>query len=797
MNDSFKILAVRILDGCASHIRKILKTETTYFFYNEYECDSNPKLIRRKKDAKLNETPADFFRLSPKQSINISLSAIVGKNGDGKSSLVEIVIRILNNFSYAVGFLQDHSGLLPVKGLQAILYYNINNNIYGVECKDEKVVFWSYSFVDESYSFVHEYNIESPNRDISQLKQLEHALFYTNVFNYSLYAYNSFELSKEYWDNACWINGIFHKNDGYQTPIVLNPWRENGRIDINIENHLTKQRLMSLFIDDEQENSFRKISEKQYAKSFIFKIEKESKLFSVTLRRYFRENASKNLLAIITNDLNRYSQQKQLPTKEAMQPHINFWSNIEEAISKYKFLFEKAHKILVELKSVPYGREQISNEPTDLENYIIALSKLQLGNMSINNIIEQFQVNGYHLFNYLQLQRILMVIEIIKLWEKNNLFISKTVDEKNIYIRASLYVIYKTISIFEKYTVQYNNVILQSDSHFYLFEEKHVINEIARLLNKNFDILLDDIDNKKSHITLKLRQTLNFILYNHHYQYIDFEQDISDKIIEEGNQYSFCVDFTTYKARLDTVRRTRKQLTTIELLPPPIFEVEIIIEQDDSQYPMALLSSGERQRLNSIGSIIYHLTNINSIAPRENTIKYQYINLILEEVELYFHPEYQQTYIRYLIERLSKADLGYIKGVNICFITHSPFVLSDIPKNNVLFLSDGKPVRRMQENTFGANIHTLLQNGFFLNSVPIGDFAKQKINELFGKLHKGEVTREMKKEILLVSEPFLKSQLLKLYNDILPNNEQQHYIDKLYTEIEELKKLIDNDKNRQ
>lgn len=163
MNDLFKILAVRISDRCAPYIRKILKTETTYFFYNEYECDSDPKLIKRKKDADKKEIPADFFQLNPDQSLNISLSAIVGKNGDGKSSLVEVAIRILSNFSYATGFLQDHSELVPVMNVWAVLYYSINNKICSIECQNNIIIFRS-DKIKETF------DIHYPNQDVSLIK---------------------------------------------------------------------------------------------------------------------------------------------------------------------------------------------------------------------------------------------------------------------------------------------------------------------------------------------------------------------------------------------------------------------------------------------------------------------------------------------------------------------------------------------------------------------------------------------------------------------------------------------------
>lgn len=68
--------------------------------------------------------------------------------------------------------------------------------------------------------------------------------FYSIVVNYSLYAFNMLDEGKY------WIEKLFHKNDAYQVPMVLNPYREYGNININTENHLVKQRLLSIIISD-------------------------------------------------------------------------------------------------------------------------------------------------------------------------------------------------------------------------------------------------------------------------------------------------------------------------------------------------------------------------------------------------------------------------------------------------------------------------------------------------------------------------------------------------------------------
>ena len=78
--------------------------------------------------------------------------------------------------------------------------------------------------------------------------------FYTIVINYSLYAYNfrdyiyektcaeKIETLRDQMDDVpheedyYWLKGVFHKNDGYQTPIVVNPMRQNGYINAQKEN---------------------------------------------------------------------------------------------------------------------------------------------------------------------------------------------------------------------------------------------------------------------------------------------------------------------------------------------------------------------------------------------------------------------------------------------------------------------------------------------------------------------------------------------------------------------------------
>ena len=97
---------------------------------------------------------------------------------------------------------------------------------------------------------------------------------------------------------------------------------------------------------------------------------------------------------------------------------------------------------------------------------------------------------------------------------------------------------------------------------------------------------------------------------------------------------------------------------------------------------------------------------------------------------------------------------------------------------NVLFLKGGKPYAEgMQENTFGANIHGMLRNGFFLPSLPMGEFAHEKINRLFEMLNGYKLDSRNREQaewfyssIMRVGEPYLREQLMRLYNMHYPAN---------------------------
>jgi len=115
-------------------------------------------------------------------------------------------------------------------------------------------------------------------------------------------------------------------------------------------------------------------------------------------------------------------------------------------------------------------------------------------------------------------------------------------------------------------------------------------------------------------------------------------------------------------------------------------------------------------------------------------------------------------------------------NLHLLFTSHSPFLLSDIPKQNIIFLDKDengncKVVDGLKEKkqTFGANIHTLLSDSFFMEDGLMGEFAKGKIEDVVSFL-RGNDSKinnhgEAKKIINIIGEPVLKMRLETMLDD--------------------------------
>jgi len=726
-----KLLAIQVLKECEAYIMRCLKPGVMYYLCHDYDFSQSLGGIWSvcKRGANINTVDEKFFRIKSESSLNINVSAIVGENGSGKSSIVELILRMINNCSINFGITAEDAQLKYVEGVHARLFYQTDQQICCL-CVDG---------VQESVSVKEIATIEN-NKILLTGKELtanelKGHFFYTLVSNYSHYAYNTHDFKQE-WnkqsdENSCWLKWLFHKNDGYQTPITLHPFRDQGTISIQREKNLSNQRLLYFFINYAKQNKskgvFDYINGKR-PKYLNLREVKESKLQQTTLLQYFDDHKEENLLGeqiayvkglgtLVMKPKNKNFEEFRdrilIPLenlayrilgldKKAHSRHYNYYRTVLDWLQK------EEGKWLQEHNSKLFSRN------SDLKQLIDALENM-VANKEVYSKIQEIcsDLKEFELLNLCQIQR----LEIL--------------DDLSQKEKCYHYIVYKTINIFETYP-SYHYPIWRYTSNPVSFNNRKESSSDKQVVYSAFNQLLEDVTKEKTHITLKMRQAFYYL------KHAIYNQNGKDGYVLQGEKIDNLEGICLSTERLSKYYENENE-QNLETLPPPIYDRHLLFEAENGKLvDMDSFSSGEKQLLNTQSAIIYHLQNLNSIFKDPARMKYPQVNIILEEIELYFHPEYQRNFIYSLINLLEHSGIDeHIKDLNILIVTHSPFILSDIPKSNVLFLKEGRQVTDMQENTFGANIHTMLQNAFFLNGVTIGDFARDRINRLFGKSDEG------------------------------------------------------------
>lgn len=205
------------------------------------------------------------------------------------------------------------------------------------------------------------------------------------------------------------------------------------------------------------------------------------------------------------------------------------------------------------------------------------------------------------------------------------------------------------------------------------------------------------------------------------------------------------------------------------------------------------LSSGQTNLLAYIGYVAKYIKRCKDSNKKSLTI-------IIDECETSLHPNWQKETLKFFLD--SVRDLvSQNFMINFIFISHSPFIISDIPKENVIFLEEGRQVYPFEDGkqTFGANIHTLLSHGFFMKDGLMGEFAKEKINDVINFLNgnKSLITTNDNAQNLIniIGEPIIKKQLQKMLDskrlrkideiDLIKN--QMELLSKRLEEIENAK----------
>jgi len=725
----FKLLAIRPLKDCNPKFLKVLNEGEIYQFYNDYtfikeskDIHSNVKEIKYKSSI-----PEDLYNID---GVNLNISAIVGENGSGKSSLMELlfvsvyllsvnqkILKLNNSYSFdekkdeidtrikeleeklttllkedkitklesffdegiakklntikwqkeqrrRVESLQGELDVIS-KSVRVEIFYQISKTVFRlkIDSKQEKnhcqfatikSNFGSQE-TDEIKKIIRESKIDGLIESPFNLSEM---FFYNLVLNYSQYALNSNEIGD-------WITELFHKNDGYQTPIVINPMRTKGNFDINRENDLVKQRLLV------------------------------------------------NILTLL-----KKGEKIEDSLRHLAQNHI-------------------AHRIKITLNEDKFKNDKNKEE----------------------------------------LKNCIKYPEAWKIIEKE-FFDENVINDKNWNRYAKDYIIGKLISMAEKYPPYYK-----------YYDDNDFINLTTEGTNTGY---LDALKNDSSHIAYKFHQAINFLKYDYSKLYFDSQ--------ESGS--------------INKIAKELSNIENIELMhkiPPSFLTVDVLFDKkhpklkegEEESNTLMNLSSGEKQYVYSISSIMYHLRYLDSvnvvnkknkeeeeIGKDELKYKYKYINLVFDEIELYYHPEFQRQFINDFRNAVGRCNLEDIKNINCTFITHSPFILSDISSTNILRLEEGKS-KPVGNQTFAANIHELLGSSFFLKNGFVGEFAKSKIEELIKYYNNYEKLGSKQENNSFDEEKAL--EFISIIDDRLIRNRLQEIHDSHFKNSEE--KLLDGEKD--
>lgn len=121
---------------------------------------------------------------------------------------------------------------------------------------------------------------------------------------------------------------------------------------------------------------------------------------------------------------------------------------------------------------------------------------------------------------------------------------------------------------------------------------------------------------------------------------------------------------------------------------------------------------------------------INAARKSGEIQKKKNVILLIDEGDIYLHPEKQLAYMNNLLKLLQ--ILYKYKKVQVIVTSNSPFIISDIQDSNILYLEKKHDkicvARSAISNTFASNVNSLLLDSFFIEKGLIGEFAYEKID---------------------------------------------------------------------
>lgn len=386
-------------------------------------------------------------------------------------------------------------------------------------------------------------------------------------------------------------------------------------------------------------------------------------------------------------------------------------------------------------------------------NFLIATRYFPGAIVRILPVMRDFRLNIIEFGEYIKYHR---KIDTLSPFDQSVMFIRKNIYEHllekfktNHWEQIYLNILCEIVLFLNKFNAGYVNV------DFNILEKENIKIESEDALEMILGQIEDNDENKIKKELIKRIRNVQKVDLDIIEDFIKL-QDKNMQILKHARWYkqiqNFLQDYESIK-NIEIAQTIDYGYTAlIELIIKEYNNMETVYGRMLNIVPQPM-SSGEAAMINIFATVYSAL--------KENTSGS--ILLILDEIDAFLHPKWQQDILTHITRWINESKEFIDKKVQLIVATHSPIILSDIPKKNIIYLK--KPIEVVQgENlTFGASIGTLFYDSFFMKQGSIGEIARKEIQWVIDNIENRDLNiSEMKRMVYIIDnigDKFLREKL--------------------------------------
>lgn len=670
--------------------------------FKVYDLGYQIKLIHELNRSNLK----DFFHVTNEDGSRNEcvkdIVALVGKNGAGKSTSLDLILEIFMNDNfcrvsddYVIVISDENNKLTIITTLEDIEITKIEGFQYNIKDRTSLIEREQKEEYDEELEYYNHYN-----EDLNKF----HVIYYSNSFE----ARRGLNIFKSYSDKV------------YDISTMSQLECDNIRESEDIEDKTLSQCINTHFIMD----IIRQVN-------FILDVDREERHTKIKIPDFITliyddiDHKVKKILSYLDFSMIKYKEETIDEVKllldnyhKELDKELTLIKNTEKfkrsyfcsalTIKKFVEFFErrKTHSIAL-LKSIK------AHEYYKIES----MKQLFIEDLFFNSIISCI----YDLMDY------------DNEWLDNNIHV--ILDESKLNLFSSEY-INKSLLQYTKQDEESIGILNEE-----LENSKTILDKITwySVGNENIESILQlQVNLTKTLIFgyLKLLENIDIEEIKKKYSYNIIEKT-STEVNDNVNDIYDHLDILLSNIKIDKIGHKKRYKISLdkeyrEQLNEFFLDLALIYESTDMIRFEWNLSTGENNLLNFYGRLNFTKLYLE----KEDII------ILIDEAETSYHPSWQQDYINSIIELANTVLKDY--KVQFVITTHSPLILSDLPDGNVKYLKsqniDSIETEKYGDikKTFGANIYELYNDSLFLESSEvagvIGTFANRKIKTLLEKM---------------------------------------------------------------